>query len=103
MLTKAITDSGDAVKYPEQLRAAIDRGDTRDKVAGSDPAAAPLGTDEEAAGTPIPRAAVQLAFRQETNRDSNPKKPANRGLLWLIAVVCFFVIAFFAFVLGRFA
>ena len=100
MLTNAKTDSGDAVKYPEQLRAAIDRGDTRDKVVGSDPATAPLGTDEEAAGTPIPRAAVQLAFRQETNRNS--EKPAKGGLVWLIAVV-FLVIAVFAFVLGRFA
>ena len=34
------------------LRADIDRGRTRDKVNVNDPAAAPLGTDEEAAGTP---------------------------------------------------
>jgi hypothetical protein len=31
---------------------AIDRGLTGDKVPGFDPAAAPLGTDDEAAGTP---------------------------------------------------
>jgi hypothetical protein len=37
----------------DQLRWAIDRGRTGDKVAYPDPAAAPLGTDEEAAGTPI--------------------------------------------------
>ena len=35
----------------EQLRAEIDSGRTRDKVAASDPATVPLGTDEEAAGT----------------------------------------------------
>src|SRR5690606_16055977 len=35
-----------------QLRGDINRGETGDKVAGNDPAAAPLGTDEEAAGTP---------------------------------------------------
>ena len=35
-----------------QLRDDIDRGLTGDKVAAADPAAAPLGTDEEAAGTP---------------------------------------------------
>ena len=35
-----------------QLKAAIDAGRTGDKAAASDPAAAPLGTDEEAAGTP---------------------------------------------------
>ncbi len=37
----------------EQLRHDIDQGRTGDKVRFPDPAAAPLGTDEEAAGTPI--------------------------------------------------
>jgi hypothetical protein len=35
---------------PDQLRAATDSGRTGDKVDHSDPAAAPLGTDEEAGG-----------------------------------------------------
>jgi hypothetical protein len=34
----------------EQVRDRIDSGATKDKVAASDPAAAPLGTDDEAAG-----------------------------------------------------
>ncbi len=37
----------------EQLRHDIDSGRTRDKVAAHDPAAVPLGTDDEAAGTAI--------------------------------------------------
>jgi hypothetical protein len=37
--------------HTDRLRHAIDRGRTRDKVAHPDPAAAPLGTDDEAAGT----------------------------------------------------
>jgi hypothetical protein len=37
----------------EQLRHDIDQGRTGDKVRFPDPAVAPLGTDEEAAGTPI--------------------------------------------------
>ncbi|MGF7172407.1 hypothetical protein [Azospirillum doebereinerae] len=37
-----------------RLRDAIDRGLTGDKVPASDPAAAPLGTDDEAAGTTPP-------------------------------------------------
>jgi len=41
-----------AASGPARLRAAIDSGRTRDKVPGFDPAAAPLGTDEESAGTP---------------------------------------------------
>jgi hypothetical protein len=45
----------------DQLRDDIDHGRTGDKVEFSDPAAAPLGTDEEAAGTPIPGHAVQQA------------------------------------------
>lgn len=35
----------------EQLRAVIDRGETGEKTPFSDPATAPLGTDDEAAGT----------------------------------------------------
>jgi hypothetical protein len=38
---------------PEQLRSDIDHGRTGDKVNFPDPAAAPLGTDDEAAGTSI--------------------------------------------------
>lgn len=53
---------------PAHLRDAIDKGKTRDKVAASDPAAAPLGTDEEAAGTPVPPQAVETAMRHETAR-----------------------------------
>jgi len=45
----------------EQLRADIDRGRTGDKIAGPDPAAAPLGADEEAAGTPLRPEAVAAA------------------------------------------
>jgi hypothetical protein len=45
----------------EQLRDDIDHGRTGDKVSVSDPAAAPLGTDEEAAGTPLSAAVVQQA------------------------------------------
>jgi hypothetical protein len=36
----------------EQVRDRIDSGATGEKVAVSDPAAAPLGTDDEAAGVP---------------------------------------------------
>jgi hypothetical protein len=41
------------------LRDQIDSGKFRDKVAAPDPAASPLGTDDEAAGVPTPAAAVQ--------------------------------------------
>lgn len=40
----------------QQVRLAVDAGRTRDKVRAPDPAAAPLGTDDEAAGRPVPTA-----------------------------------------------
>src|SRR3954447_18154762 len=48
-------DSGPAAAT--RRKAAIDRGLTGDKGPGFDPAAAPLGTDAEAAGAPPPAAA----------------------------------------------
>ena len=47
-----------------ELRADIDRGLTGDKVRVEDPAAAPLGTDDEAAGTP---ASPELIARTRAN------------------------------------
>ena len=48
----------------ERLRRDIDAGRTGDKSPGSDPAAAPLGTDDEAAGTPVAPAVVALERRR---------------------------------------
>jgi len=66
-----------SAKRPDQLRGAIDSGKTRDKVAGRDPAAAPLGTDEEAAGTPVPPAAVAQAMRDETSRPAREPRDTD--------------------------
>ena len=41
------------------LRDQIDSGKFRDKVAAPDPAASPLGTDDEAAGAPTPASSVR--------------------------------------------
>lgn len=60
----------------ERLRNAIDRGETRDKVPFSDPAAAPLGADDEAAGVPPSRSAVDLAMRNEVE----PRRTAAPGM-----------------------
>jgi hypothetical protein len=59
----------------EQLRRDIDSGRTGDKVDWPDPAMAPLGTDDEAAGTPPSRERVKLARRQELLR--GPKARIN--------------------------
>lgn len=50
---------------PAQLKDDIDNGRTGDKVGGFDPGAAPLGTDDEAAGTPVPSEAVAQARAEE--------------------------------------
>ena len=56
----------------EQLRHDIDRGRTGDKVDAIDPAAAPLGTDEEAAGTPIDPKLLAVVRRRERSMHSAP-------------------------------
>ena len=48
------------------LKADIDSGRTGDKNEVFDPGLSPLGTDEEAAGTPLTPARVKLARVQET-------------------------------------
>ncbi len=53
---------------PAQLRSDIDSGATRDKVPHPDPAAAPLGTDSEAAGAPVDSRAAALESGGATNR-----------------------------------
>lgn len=68
-----------------QLQADIDAGVTGDKVSGFDPAAAPLGTDEEAGGTPPTPEIVAHARAQEaapalgqgeSSRTASPKASA---------------------------
>jgi hypothetical protein len=48
-----------------QLRADIDSGRTGDKIAVIDPGLSPLGTDDEAAGTPAVPHRISLARRLE--------------------------------------
>ena len=67
----------------EQLRFAIDCGRTGDKIPGVDPAAAPLGTDDEAAGTPPGSEARKLAYAIETGWPYNPSR-AGVGSVWLL-------------------
>jgi len=50
-----------------QLREAIDAGRTGSKVPNPDPAASPLGTDDEAAGTPPSAELVEQTLHRETH------------------------------------
>lgn len=75
-------------KTAAQLKHAIDTGRTGDKIDWPDPAAVPLGVDEEAAGTPLPSAAVERAHREETNRTATSQRTSARtGMMSLIAVL----------------
>ena len=53
------------VETTDRLRHEIDRGSGSDKVPFPDPAASPLGTDDEAAGQPPSEAEVALAAEHE--------------------------------------
>ncbi|KAF0100630.1 MAG: hypothetical protein FD144_3208 [Rhodospirillaceae bacterium] len=56
-----------------RLKDDINSGRTGDKVAAFDPAAAPLGTDEEAAGTPVSAAAVEMARASEMEPEGSER------------------------------
>ena len=60
-----------------RLRADIDAGKTGDKTPGEDPAAAPLGTDEEAAGTPIDPALAERVRRGERRPEGDSLSRQN--------------------------
>lgn len=72
-----------------RLKDSIDRGLTGDKVAWPDPSAAPLGTDEEAAGAPSSPAAAAIALALETGRGLQlPAGTRERvGAAWILISV----------------
>lgn len=86
----------------DQLRAAIDSGATGDKVAFPDPAAAPLGTDAEAAGASPSSAERDQAFSAEVApRRRGPSRKGGAlsmmlGFLGLIAVAAVITFLIFA-------
>ena len=72
----------------DKLRHDIDRGRGGDKVDASDPAAAPLGTDDEAAGTPPSPEAVDLAHRHEIGASlTSSEKNGDHGIAIYLGVV----------------
>ena len=98
----------------EQLRRDIDAGRTGDKSPGSDPAAAPLGTDDEAAGTPAEPVVVDLersrarrvgdgldARRNAPARDDAPVPPRHPVLALLtMGLAIVLAVAGLAYLMG---
>lgn len=76
-----------APKTADQLRSAIDREGQGDKVDFPDPAAAPLGTDAEAAGNPPTRQELKL---ETVGKARPPKSPWSGFAIYiLLAIVVF--------------
>jgi hypothetical protein len=85
-------DPNEPIENTEQLRIAIDQGHGGDKVDAPDPAAAPLGTDDEAGGTPNSSAQVRLAAAQEIWARQNQEGQRTTGLghaWWVIGSTVF--------------
>jgi hypothetical protein len=77
----------------DRLRRDVDSGRTGDKVNWPDPAAAPLGTDDEAAGTPPSAGAVGAAHAYETSRPHGDPHARTSGVGFALWVGVFVVIA----------
>lgn len=71
----------------DQLRRATDSGATGDKVHFPDPAAAPLGTDDEAGGFSPPPAPAETALSTEAKPSlRRAHAESGRSALWAVAV-----------------
>jgi hypothetical protein len=93
----AVTADKHAAAAPERLRRNIDSGRTGDKVPVTDPAAAPLGTDDEAGGSRMTAHAAALVENAERRKPEPPRE--GRAHLWYIGGIiaaALLIIAFFA-------
>ena len=89
-----MADQPEAPTNWAQARAQIDRGETGDKLAAPDPAAAPLGTDAEAGGATteakdIARSArLQMGSTPSDTATQAPRPSAPTRLVpWLVLVL----------------
>jgi hypothetical protein len=73
-------DTQKPIETTEQLRIAIDQG--HGKVDATDPAAAPLGTDDEAGGAPNTAAQVRLAAVHEIRPNNRKQRTKGIGHAW---------------------
>ena len=71
--------------HASKLREVIDSGRAGDKVRVEDPAAAPLGTDDEAAGTTPTAPEVSLALEHEFDRSPRPARGAKAAIAVAVA------------------
>jgi len=72
------------IENTERLRHKIDSGRTGDKVAGSDPTVASLGTDDEAAGKPPRPHEIARTGHRETVRPHERLDHPGLGHAWIL-------------------
>ena len=77
-----------------KLKHDIDRGRGGNKVDSIDPAAAPLGTDEEAAGTPPSSSSVAQAHQDEIGSApvTSERRDSDHAVLIYVAVIAMIVL-----------
>jgi hypothetical protein len=85
----------------EQLRADIDSGRTGDKVSAPDPAMAPLGTDDDAAGKPPSPASIALTRRLENSHPHQSETQTGLGHAWILIAIVIAVAAAIPFPAAR--
>jgi len=77
----------------DRLRYEIDRGRGGDKVDASDPAVAPLGTDDEAGGSPPTPAQVKQAYANEIAPGPSSENVGDTGVLIYMGALGFLVMS----------
>jgi hypothetical protein len=77
----------------ERLRKDIDAGRAGSKVDYPDPAAAPLGTDDEAAGTPSTQKQIRSAHQQEVSSSPVQTKQELDAGVYVYAVLMVVIVA----------
>jgi hypothetical protein len=82
----------------DKLRHEINRGRGAEKLEVVDPPAAPLGTDDEAAGMPPSRHAIKQAYDQEIfGRRVSPARPREDYAVPIFLAAVATVVSFVAF------
>jgi hypothetical protein len=85
-LPGAEVDTTKPIETSEQLRIAIDQG--HGKVDATDPAAALLGTDDEAGGASNTAAEVRLAASHEIRGSDKRQRNTGIGAAWWLIAIC---------------
>jgi hypothetical protein len=93
----AVTADKHAAAAPERLRQNIDSGRTGDKVPVADPAAAPLGTDDEAGGSQMTAQAAALV-ENAAGRKPEPPREGSAHVWYIGAIIAaaLLIVVFFA-------